>query len=374
MINRADIAIIGGGIVGLAHAYAAAKCGYHVVLFDQNEQAVGASIRNFGLVWPIGVPAELYARAMVGRETWLALAGKAGFWCRPNGSLILAYHTDERDVLAEFFETSTVQRPGCQLLSAQQVIELSPAVRAEGLLAGLWSPTELTLEPREAIRRLPFWLAREHGVELRFGTPIHHISMPIVENATEAWKVDHVLVCCGADFETLYPNVFATANMTKCKLQMMRTVPQPDGWQLGPTLAAGLSIARYDSFAACASWTKLTQRLERDLPEYAGRGIHVLLAQNHAGELLIGDSHEYGPTIDPFDKEPINQLILQYLSTFAQVPRLDVAERWHGVYPRLSGQSEFIARPKRDVTIVCDTGGLGMTLSFGLAEEIIKQL
>ncbi len=48
--QHADLAVVGAGIIGLAHALAAAKRGLSVIVFDRNEQAVGASVRNFGLV------------------------------------------------------------------------------------------------------------------------------------------------------------------------------------------------------------------------------------------------------------------------------------------------------------------------------------
>ena len=54
MDRSADIAIVGAGIVGLAHAYMALRKGYKVVLFDREQFAVGASVRNFGLLWTIG--------------------------------------------------------------------------------------------------------------------------------------------------------------------------------------------------------------------------------------------------------------------------------------------------------------------------------
>jgi len=44
---RVDTAIVGAGIVGLAHAYLAAKSGRKVAVFERNPAATGASVRNF---------------------------------------------------------------------------------------------------------------------------------------------------------------------------------------------------------------------------------------------------------------------------------------------------------------------------------------
>jgi hypothetical protein len=65
---------------------------------------------------------------------------------------------------------------------------------------------------------------------------------------------------------------------------MMRTAPQPGGWQLGPSLAAGLTLRFYKAFQMSASLTKLKERVAREEPEYEKYLIHVLVSTK-AGEL-----------------------------------------------------------------------------------------
>src|ERR1700758_3431448 len=105
MERIADVAVVGGGILGLAHAFAAARRGKRVILFERNQRASGASVRNFGMIWPIGQPhGEMHSLAVQSREIWLKVLRDAALPHSLAGSLHVAYRSDEAAVLREFAE------------------------------------------------------------------------------------------------------------------------------------------------------------------------------------------------------------------------------------------------------------------------------
>ncbi|OLY93541.1 FAD dependent oxidoreductase TIGR03364 [Cnuella takakiae] len=364
--------VIGAGIVGLAMARSLAVRGYQVTVLERNEKAVGASIRNFGMVWPIGQPdGPLYERALRSRSIWKKVCDEAGLWYEESGSLHLAYNQLELQVLEEFASFSG-QRP-LRMVTAADARALSPAINPYGIQGGLWSADELIVESRVAIERLPAYLSEKFGVQFFFNTAVTHIASPTVWAGNRNWFADQIFVCSGADFETLYPEVFAAAPITKCKLQLMRIKPQPGDWRIGPSLCGGLSLTHYKSFTLAPSLQALVAHYQDTLPEYGKWGIHVMVSQNGEGALTIGDSHEYGLVHDPFDKTFINDLILHYLQRFVRLKNWDLQQTWNGIYPKLTnGATEMVLAPEPGVTIVNGLGGAGMTLSFGLAEAVLE--
>jgi FAD dependent oxidoreductase TIGR03364 len=373
-VNRAEIAVVGGGILGLAHAYVLARRGRKVVVFERAPEARGASVRNFGMIWPIGQPAgEMHALALRSREIWMEMLDAARLPSLRTGSLHVAHRDDEAAVLREFAEIGPRAGYKCEWLDSDEVLRRSAAIQPKGLLGGLVSPLEITVDPRRILAELPQYL-RSLGVELRFGAAVRSVALPYVETAHERWQVDAAIVCSGDDFETLYPEVLAASGLTRCKLQMMRTVPQPQGWRLGPALAAGLTLRFYKSFRICSTLAALQDRVAREMPEYDRWAIHVLVSQTADGAITLGDSHEYGDSPDIFDRAEIDELILREAANFLQLPDMRIAQRWNGTYA-LHPEKPFLeAEPAPGVRIMTAPGGSGMTLSFGLAERTANWL
>lgn len=365
------VGIVGAGIVGLAHAWSAAKHGHQVTVFERGTAATGASIRNFGMIWPIGQPVgEPRETALRSRFAWLELARYADVWVNPCGSIHLAHRDDEWAVLEEFSGMSDELGYNCELLTAAQVLQRTPAANPTDLRGGLFSPTELCVNPRTAIASIAKWLSSTCSVSFAFGTTITHVEPGHVRAADDQrWNCDCIVVCNGADFETLFPVLYSTCGVTRCKLQMLKTVAQPANWQLGPHLASGLTLRHYANFSVCPSLTALKMRIASETPELDRYGIHVMAAQNNDGEIVLGDSHEYDGAIEPFDKSIIDELMLRELRKLLQLPDWTISERWHGIYGKHPSQTHFEAEPLPDVHVCMGTGGAGMTMSFGLAEQ-----
>jgi D-hydroxyproline dehydrogenase subunit beta len=373
--KRVEIAIVGAGIVGLAHAYLAARSGRRVAVFERDPAASGASIRNFGMIWPIGQPAgRLHEIALRSRALWLEVLQQAELSFQPTGSLHVTYREDEAAVGQEFAEKGPGLGYDCAWLTPQETLQRTGAIRPDRLLGALWSPTELTVDPRQVVGSLPGFLRERYGVQFFFNTAVQTVEASYLKAGDDGWEADSILVCGGDDFQTLFPNYFHNSGITRCKLQMMRTAPQPRGWALGPSLAFGLTFKHYPTFQVCDSLRALKDRIARETPEFEQWGIHVMVSQNGAGELTIGDSHEYGLAVDIFDKPMVNRLILDYARQYLTVPDLEIAEQWHGVYAKHPEHAFLTFSPVEGVRVVTVTSGIGMTMSFGIAEQTFREL
>jgi FAD dependent oxidoreductase TIGR03364 len=370
-----DDVIVGAGILGLAHAYLLARRGRRVIVLERDPVAQGASVRNFGMLWPVGQPrGELRNLARRSLKSWLEVLPSAGLWHRRTGSLHLAYHDDEARVLEEFVAAGEAEGETVELVEPARVRELAPAVRQHGLRLALWSPEEVCVDPREVLARLPAWLERHLGVAFRFEDPVIEVRASSVVSSRGPIEANRIWICSGDELRVLFPELLRQSGLVRCKLQMMRSQAYEPAWSIGPMLAAGLTLRHYAAFRDCPGLAALKERVARESPWFDQYGIHVLVSQNGRGELSLGDSHEYGHQIDPFDKAEIESLILDYLRGFLDIPGLRIASRWHGTYAKHPKRPYIILGPLPGVLIVTGVGGAGMTLSFGLAEAVINQV
>jgi FAD dependent oxidoreductase TIGR03364 len=367
--------VVGAGIVGMATARALALKGYAVNVYERNQKASGASVRNFGMVWPIGQPAgKQYERSIRSRNCWKEIGDSSRLWYDPVGSLHLAYHPLEWQVLQELFTAFKEEGRDVALLNLKEVLGRSGIAKKENCLGGLYSREELIVDPREAIAFLPEYFQATLNIQFNWGRAVTVVRPGQITAGSEKVDADLIFICSGSDFKTLYPGEFEKFPLTKCKLQMMR-LKEEGSPRIGASLCGGLSLIHYPSFRTASTLHELKQYYEKEMPEYLKWGIHVMVSQNHLGHLTVGDSHEYGPSPDPFDRQCINDLILKYLNQFTSLRNPKLIETWNGVYGKLTNNdTELFYAPEPGVYILNGVGGTGMTMSFGLAEDLINTI
>ncbi len=371
---KGHLVIIGAGIIGQTHALTALEAGWEVTVLERDGRALGASVRNFGTLWPIGCASGAEReQALFGVKRWKDFASEAGFWLKPYGSLSLAYREEAWAVLQEF-AAGGASKEGFELLEPGEIATRFPAANPAGLRGALYSPAEAVVHPPSALAALAR-LIEKRGGHLHFGTPVVKVTDDAVETADgRRFEFDQLLLAAGDEMRLFFPEEIAAAKITRCRLQMLRTVPQPEAYDLRAILVSDLTLCHYPAFRNCASVAKLRARLETELPHHREWGVHVIAAQHPDGSLVLGDSHEYGADFDPDIRADVDGLILEALRKFVCIPDLQIAARWHGIYLRSTiSQTQVILRPRKRVTMVTAMGGLGMTLSWGLARKNVEE-
>jgi FAD dependent oxidoreductase TIGR03364 len=287
------------------------------------------------------------------------------------GSLHLAHRSDELAVLEEFRDLGEYE---VSLLTPQEVSRRSQLSQLQNLQGGLWSSTELRVDPRTASSRLANWLQEVFGLTCHFRSLIHAIEgEELVAADGRRWSASKIIIASGSDLQTLYPEIFAQSGLRLCKLQMLRSIRQPLQFENEPHLASGLTLRHYQAFQKCPALAALRTRIATETPELDRYGIHVMASAFPGGEVILGDSHEYDAEITPFDKAEIDTLLLRELQKVFHLPDWSISERWHGVYAKHPQLPIFTAAPAPHVEICVGPGGAGMTMSFGLAEKLWQQ-
>lgn len=364
-----DLAIVGAGILGLAHALAASRLGLKTVVIDRDAQANGASIRNFGFVTVSGQErGEHWRRARRSCDVWQEVAGPAGIDVIHRGSTVVARRPEALAVVDAFLRTEMGE--GCEFLPPAELAKRQPEL-AEGALGALWSPHEVRVESKEAIPKLAAYLATQRDVEFRRETAVISVEPPAVETSRGRIEARAVVVCPGDDMATLFPERIAAYGVERCKLHMLRLADP--GFKLNSAVMADLSLARYAGFADLPEAAPLKARVARDQPDMVANGVHLIVVQSADGSLVAGDSHHYARTPDPFAPDNVDELILDEYKTVFPGQRPGIIARWTGTYAS-ANRTMFADTPAENIRLVVITGGTGASTSFAIGEEVIADL
>ncbi|RXM42325.1 TIGR03364 family FAD-dependent oxidoreductase [Flavobacterium sp. YO64] len=382
MNTKYDLIVIGGGVLGTFHAYHALQKGLKVAIIEKDKLPVSATVRNFGQVVPSGMDTKWQNYGRESLKIYNDIQSQFDISIRKNGSVYLASNDEEVQLIEELSIINKNNGYESLLLTREQCLEKYPGLRNDYVKAGLYFPEEVTVEPRIMINRLLEFLIKNKGLTYFGNTKVVRCDslsneVAVVTANGEIHKTSKVILCCGSEFKTLYPDVFAKSDLEVTKLQMLQTKPQPN-YQLNGSILTGLSIRRYEAFYECPSFDGIKAKEASDSFEKEW-GVHILFKQATDGSVIIGDSHEYADAANIDDlgfdlRMDVDEFMIAEAKKIFNLPTYEIQSRWYGMYSQCKENDIFEYTIENNIHIVTGIGGKGMTGSAGFSKENIKNI
>ncbi len=214
-----------------------------------------------------------------------------------------------------------------------------------------------------------------HGVTFRYQTLAKAVTPPVIDTTRGPVRARLCVVCPGDDFLSLYPERLASYGLVRCKLHMLRVASASAMPRFNAAVMSDLGLVRYLGYAELPG-DRRTEAAARDRAagQHLANGVHLIAVQSEDGSLVVGDSHHYDATPDPFGPDTVDELIMDEFRQVMAWPTPIIRERWIGTYASASDRLMLIDRPSETVRLVMITSGTGASTSFAIAEEVIDEL
>lgn len=354
--ERADVVIVGGGIIGVSTAFFLARKAVSVVLCEKGGIAAEQSSRNWGWCRQMGrdpreVPLAIEAlrlwpelNELTGAETGFRRCGIV-YLCRTETEL--AHREAWYDQVARPFQLDS------RILTRADVASVLPEV-AGGFVGGLYTPSDGRAEPQKAAPAIAN-AARDHGAKIITHCAVRGIETEggrIVAVVTERGRIacGSVVLAGGVWSRLFCGNAGIDLPQLKVMSSVMRTEPLPGG----PDISCGGSgfgiRKRLDGGYTVANWSDNvvdivpdTLRLARDfLPAFGmqRRNLRLRVGRKFIEEWRLPrrwsldkeSPFEQVRVLDPEPYEPILQRARRSVTAaFPAFRDMQVAESWGGV-------------------------------------------
>jgi L-2-hydroxyglutarate oxidase LhgO len=363
-MEQIDVAVIGGGVTGLASARAIAQRGHSTCVLERHPRpGLDTSTHNSGVIhaglyYPAGT---LKARLCVeGRRRLYEFCAQYGVPHIHSGKLIVAHDDTEIDQLEALQRRGTANGvEGLEIVGRAFIREREPAVSA---VSALWSPESGIVNAEELVKAL-LRTGADAGVMFLPGTRLvgadrqaegivltterESILARLVVNAAGLYAddVSHML---GGETFTIYPCRGEYAEFTPAKRSLVNALVYP-------------------------------------LPHESGHGLGVHLVRTTGGQVWLGPTIRYQDRKDDYesDREPLESFAESARRLIDGVTIEDLRLSGSGIRAKLHPPTEsfadfLIRRDRENPSIVqasgIDSPGLTSCLAVGnLVADLVRQ-
>lgn len=363
-MERADVAIIGGGLVGCAAAWQLSRKGASVVLIEAGDINAGASGQNAGsLHFQIErrflengddlaeQGAQIVALSRHAVSDWATIEADLGtdLHVAMNGGLMVAETAEQVALLERKAERESHEGLAVRTIDGDEARAIAPYL-APGILAANFSADEGHADPRAVTPALAD-AARREGASVRTATRVRTIARDTgrfrIEGDGFVLCADQLLVAAGA-------------------------------WGADICALINIHMPLYP-VALLMNATERTRPMVPHLVQHVGR--RLSLKQTHAGNLLIGGGwpSRLAQTQDGgFDLWAKAQMIPESLTgnllaardVVPGVTRLNLIRSWTGVTAITSDQLPIVGPVPRMPGLWVAAGGSAFTLGLTFARML----
>jgi len=357
-VTSIDVAIVGGGVTGLAAARAIAATGASVCVLERHPRpGMDTSTHNSGVIhaglyYPAG---SLKAQLCVeGRELMYAFCARYGVPHVRSGKLIVAHDEHEVDELEVLQRRGTGNGvAGLEIVDRAFIVSREPAVNTR---FALWSPDSGIVNAEEFVKAL-LRTGAEAGVMFLPGTKLlgadrhadgmmltterESILAHVVVNAAGLYA-DEVSRMLGGERFTIYPCRGEYAEFTPAKRALVNALVYP-------------------------------------LPHRSGHGLGVHLVRTTGGQVWLGPTIRYQERKDDYenDREPLEAFAESARRLIDGVTVDDLRLSGSGIRAKLHPPSEsfadFLIRRDRENPAIVQASGIdspGLTSSLAIGRMV----
>lgn len=346
-----DLAIIGGGIVGAACAWEAARSGLRVVVIERSVIGGGATAAGMGHIVVMDDSEAQFALTNYSQQLWREIAQDlpSDIEYEECGTMWVAADDEEMAEVRRKQEYYEARGIPVEVLDENALAKAEPNLRA-GLAGGLRVPRDGVVYPPCAAR---YFLeqAQALGAQLQIGQNV---------------------VALNDDGVQLSDGSFVSAGITVNATGSWSPLLTP-GIAVQPRKGHLLITDRYPGFLR-------HQLIElgylKSAHSIASDSVAFNAQPRKTGQLLIGSSRQYGTEDPQVEAHMLSRMLARALEYMPKLAELSSLRTWTGFRAATPDKLPLIGPCPGHERLYLATGheGLGITTSLGTAKLLVDQL